>query len=192
MVKSSSLILIGTGIFIFYVNMVLITYSAVVFTDDPTILNQIWNIRHSGFSLDVISENSDGLTMMLMILLGFTGMTFGFLLLFIGGIKLVNEKRKSQENIPEQKRVSIVWQVIGSMIPGFDLWVLYRIKKLRLGSIVYALQYAFGFVLVFSDGVYENPENGILITIGYAAVVFIWSRKWNEQFLENNIDEEIK
>ncbi len=191
MVKSSSLILIGTGIFIAYAYLALSVYAIVVFTEDDTALRQIWNIS-SPLTIDNLSENVVGFTSLMLVLLGFVGMGLGILLLLIGGAKFVNEKRKSQEITIEQKRVSIIWQVVGSFFPGFDLWVLYRIKKLRNGSIAYASQFAIWLGLDFLELNLVTPVDGFLVSIGYAVVVFIFSRQWNKQFSENIVTNELK
>jgi len=116
----------------------------------------------------------------------------GILLLLIGGAKFVNEKRKPQ-NIEEQKPVSLIWQVIGSAFPGFDLLVMYRIKKLRYGSIGYASQFVIATITYISDlSVDVNTIIGLLVGIGYAVVVYVWSKKWNKQFSENYVNEELK
>lgn len=75
--------------------------------------------------------------------------------------------------------------MIGSAIPGFDLFVMYRIQKLRLGIIVFASQFVIWSISLHS-GVTTGIDSiiGLLVGVGYAIVVYVWSKKWNEQFKE--------
>lgn len=191
MVKSSSIVLVGTGIFVMSLYTALIAYHSIAFSGDYSLAYQIMSLSQNA-GLENIEKNIDGLTAIVELVLGIAGMGLGILLLLIGGAKLVNEKRKPQ-NIEEQKPVSLIWQVIGSAFPGFDLLVMYRIKKLRYGSIVYASQFVIATITYLSDlSVDVNTIIGLLVGIGYAVVVYIWSKKWNEQFLENSIGKETK
>ena len=116
----------------------------------------------------------------------------GVFLMIIGGPKFITEQQKKSENIVF-KKVNLFWQVIGSTVPGFDLFVMYRIKKLRLGIIVFSIQCALWVGLDFS-GISNTflDIDTIFVAIGYAVIVYIWSRRWNKQFSENIETDETK
>lgn len=70
---------------------------------------------------------------------------------------------------------------------------MYRIKKLRLGSIVFASQFVIWGTSDLLDVSADTDTNiGLLVGIGYSIVVYIWSKKWNEQFSKNSVNEELK
>jgi len=137
-------------------------------------------------TIQILTLETEGVTALISLLVYFSGIGLGVLLLFIGGMKLVYEKIKSQKNIVEQKRVSLSWQIVGSMFPGFDLLVLYRIKKLRIGSMVYSLLYVLPLVIYFTGLYSMSGIDCLLIGFGYVVLVLIWSRQWNEQFCRLN------
>ena len=113
------------------------------------------------------------------------GIVFGGVLMGLGGLKFILEKQQISED-SELKKVSLFWQVVGSAIPGFDLFVMYRIQKLRLGSLVFASQFVIFTVSLHSGVSSEIDTNiGLLVGIGYAIVVYIWSKRWNEQFRDD-------
>ena len=173
MVKSNSVLIIGTGIFIFYVFFIMSAVTPAY--DDYLLQNEISNLKFSQY----IAEYDQGIDTLLYIIVGYGGLGLGILLLIIGGVKVLSNKRKSQEIIVEEKQVNLVWQVIGSLFPGFDLWVMYRIKKLRLASIVYSITIVSQvlYMLGMPEG---NFNDWYFFTIGYAVIVFIWSRQWNK------------
>lgn len=108
---------------------------------------------------------------------------FGVFLMFIGGPKFYNEQRKETETFVF-KKVNLFWQVIGSLIPGFDLFVMYRIKKLRLGVMVFSIQYVIYVLTLTIIPIFYAERIDILTTLGYAIIVFMWSRQWNKQLLK--------
>jgi len=159
MVKGSSLLLVGSGIAIYGIFTILID------------LVNPQNILDVSDNLDYFSDFA----------IGIFGLILGCLLMFIGVPKFINEKQKTETLEP--KRVSLIWQIIGSVFPGFDLLVMYRIKKLRRGIPVFVIQYAI-FILVYTTGLslFLADRIQILTGIGYAIIVLFWSRKWNKQF----------
>jgi len=167
MVKGSSLLLVGTGI---------------VISSIFSIIIDLVNPQNIFDDLEYFSDLDMWISFLVL----------GGLLMFIGGPKFINEKQKNSEKL-EAKPVSLVWQVIGSAFPGFDLLVMYRIKKLRLGSIVFASQFAIWGTFSLSDiSADTDTIIGLLVGIGYSVVVYVWSKKWNEQFSENSVNEELK
>jgi len=192
MVKGSSLLIVGTSIFIISIFGLLIASSTLLSTDD---YSQSFSMPHlsEDTNLKTFEEYLDGKVNELSFLESQIGIGIGILLIMIGGIKFVNEKDREQKCLVEKKPVSLVWQVIGSAFPGFDLFVMYRIKKLRLGSLVYASQFVIWGASYLSDVSAVTDTNiGLLVGIGYAVVVYVWSKKWNKQFPENSVNEELK
>ena len=125
MVKGSSLLLVGTGI---------------VISSIFSIIIDLVNPQNIFDDLEYFSDLDVWISFLVL----------GGLLMFIGGPKFINEKQKNSEKL-EPRPVSLFWQVIGSAFPGFDLLVMYRIKKLRLGSIVFASQFAIWSTSSLSD-----------------------------------------
>jgi hypothetical protein len=166
MTKGIPLLLIGIGIFTFSIfSMHAEAVKPEFFIDDS----------------DFISNNDISLS----------GLILGGLLMGLGSLKFFLEKQ--QDSKFDFKKVSLFWQVVGSAIPGFDLFVMYRIQKLRLGSIVYASQIAVWTISLHS-GISDAVDTNIalLVGIGYVIIVYIWSKKWNEQFNESLKNENEK
>ena len=105
----------------------------------------------------------------------------GFLILFSGAILLLIQKLRHVSNSIEQKPVSVKWQIMCSFLPGFDLWALYRIQKLRIGGAVIAIMYISSLLSFYSIsppfetfGFIQGIEGLIL-----AFFFYLWSRDWN-------------
>jgi len=181
MVKSTSILIVGIGIFVFSVNLAGLTYHEIFLSEDFTLARQLMEFANNP-TVETIEQNIEGITMLGVLIFSYGGMALGILLLLIGGPKLLIERRKGEEFPKPKKPVNLIWQVIGSAFPGFDLLVLYKIQKLTHGSIVYAAQY-FLVIWAYFSGIPDFEETvGIVIGIGYAAIVFFWSRNWNKQF----------
>lgn len=181
MVKSISILIVGIGIFVFSVNLAGLTYHAIFLSDDFTLARQLMEFANNP-TVETIEQNIEGIAMLGVLFFSYGGMALGVLLLLIGGPKLLIERRKGEEFPKPKKQVNLIWQVIGSAFPGFDLLVLYKIQKLTHGSIVYASQYILVIWAYFS-GIPDFEEIwGIVMGIGYAVIVFFWSHKWNQQF----------
>lgn len=167
MVKGSSLLLVGSGIVLSAIFIIII---------------ELANPLNTADDFEYFSDLDVWVSFL----------ALGCIVVFFGGPKFLYEKQKKSEKL-EPKPVSLIWQVIGSLFPGFDLLVMYRIGKLRLGSIVYAFQFAILLGLDFSGISHISSDADMfIVAIGYAIIVFIWSKRWNKQFLEDSKMEELK
>jgi len=134
--------------------------------------------------------NDDSAAEILLIFISIFGVFVGFFIMFLGALTLTSEiSTKQKLHDIKRKRVSIVWQIIFSFVPGLDLWVIYRIQKLRLGGIIYSIIFAselIGMYFVTQD---FEPfiEISIILSIIFAFFVFRWSKNWNA-----NLDNDIK
>jgi len=177
-------LLVGAGILIFFIYSSSISYHRIFLTEDFTLAMQLITFTENP-SLETIEENIDGVSRFIEFMVGLAGIIIGILIMIIGGIKLIFEKRNTKESSNEKKPVILILQIIGSAFPGFDLLVIFRIRKLRLGSMPYATQYAIWIGAYFSNNSDLEIIAGVISGIGYAVIVFFWSRKWNKQFSEN-------
>ncbi len=113
----------------------------------------------------------------------------------------------------KKEPVSLLWQSIFMIIPILDLYAAYRIEKLRK-YLLFIISFTIISVIVslilfpvedkfldpgswVQDTNFEG-ESGFswgleLLAIGIAIVLIRkWSKKWNEQFSENTVNEETK
>ena len=181
--------LIGIGIFVSAVSGIPDSYVVLFSGDDPLKLEMTTMTQAALESLVVENEYNDAIFNLLTNLLLIKA---SIIILIIGGVLHFNEQRKPKQ-LEEKKKVSITWQIIGSLIPGFDLWVMNRIGKIKHGAIVFSIQYAL-FMTLFIADIEDNLAMGIslLVTVGYAYAVYMWSKKWNNQFEKQSKENEIQ
>ena len=129
--------------------------------------------------------SDDSSTFVLMIFFSLFGAFVGLFVMFLGSLILTTEISTRQKiNEIKRKKVSIVWQVIFSFVPGLDLWVIYRIEKLRLGGIIYSVNFASGLIGVFfmTQDFDTSSLISIIVSIIFAFFVYRWSKEWNAKY----------
>jgi len=188
--KGIPVILFGAGATFFWISVFLSIFIAIQQGVEgyPTEFSpQTWinNLR----SLDSFLNN-DSAADILLIFISIFGVFVGLFIMFLGALVLTTEiSTKQKVHDVKRKRVSIVWQIIFSFVPGLDLWVIYRIQKLRLGGIIYSINFASGMIgMYFVTQDFDTfGEISIIGSIIFAFFVFRWSKKWNA-----NLDNDIK
>ena len=190
--KAYSILLIGTGIFVSWLYM--FGYVVIGINEGLEGFPTITEINYllDNISIENAKEHNNAFTTFLMFVLGLFGAGVGSLVLFSGGMLLLYERIKAIKSYSiKRKPVSLVWQVVCSFLPGFDLWALYRIKKLRIGSIVYAIPYAGSLLSIYAI----TPEIDLLIPISFGVgllftiFVYLWSRDWNNKLKSATISD---
>jgi len=182
--KAYSILLFGTGIFVSW--LYILVYAIIGIIDNTEGFATIYEIDSllKDFTAENVKENNETITTLLLYGLGAYGVIVGILILLLGGIFLLYEKiRRINSYEIKIKPVSLFWQVVCSTLPGFDLWALYRIKKLRIGSIVYAIQYVSVLFTIYSGMSQIDLPSIISIGLGviFSVVVYLWSRNWNNE-----------
>jgi len=175
MVSSYSVIIIGLGIF-----------SSWAFLSISTQIEMV--LDHE----NLVSDPDEFFTTSMFLNFYEWGMTIGGAISFCGLFILARQFSTSKNYSPERKKVSIFWQIVCSFIAGFDLWAVYRIKKLRFGIV--------WWVITISSGLLELyglvPEIGdtllvsLLASLIYVGFVFKWSRDWNKMLSGEKVSEE--
>jgi len=133
--------------------------------------------------------NDESAGFILLIFISVFGIFVGLFIMFLGLLVLTTEiSTKQKIHDVKRKYVSIVWQVIFSFIPGLDLWIIYRIEKLRLGGIIYSINFASGILgMYFATPDYDvSLAVSIIISIIFAFFVFRWSKDWNAKYDNNS------
>ncbi|QLH06016.1 hypothetical protein [Nitrosopumilus ureiphilus] len=101
-----------------------------------------------------------------------------------------------------KKPVNVILQMIFAVIPILNFYASYKIQKLRLWFLIFGVggfifelvqtRFFFGEEYYISFGSFEGrlPESVILFTIIFVIlqvfVMRIWSKKWNESFIDEN------
>jgi Gpi18-like mannosyltransferase len=72
-------------------------------------------------------------------------------------------------------------------VPGLDLWVIYRIEKLRLGGIIYSVNFTLGVIgIYFTTPDFDTSSLiSIVVSIVFAYFVYRWSKEWNAKYGNN-------
>ena len=190
--KAYSILLIGTGIFVTW--LYIFGHFVIGINEGlegfPTI-TEMYSLVNN-MSIENLTENTNAFIALFMIVLGIFGAGVGALVLFSGGILLLYERIKGIKSYSiKRKPVSLVWQVVCSLLPGFDLWALYRIKKLRIGSIVYVIPYAGSLLSIYA--IIPEIDLSIPISFGvgllFTIFVYLWSRNWNNKLKSATISD---
>jgi len=113
--------------------------------------------------------------------------------LLITGIAIfIQDKRNGSASYFSVKSlpVDIRQQTIFAFIPGLDLYASYKIKKLTLYFLIIL---SIGISLKILSDVFAFSYDFLIIeAIVLPNAIFLirqWSKKWNEQFLENTTEE---
>jgi len=174
MVSSYSVIIIGMGIFSFWV----ISYVSI----------------QTGISLghEAVESDTNFITTSMILNWAEFGMVIGGTIGISGLFIMAYQFSTSTSFSPERKKVSVFWQIVCSYIPGFDLWAVYRIKKLKYGIMWWVISFAGGYAALY--GIIPEIGNPILVSLLsaliYVAFVFKWSRDWNKMLSEKQMPEE--
>ena len=175
MVSSYSVIIIGLGIFSFWALFSISTQIEMGLDDE-----------------NLVSDSDEFFTTSMLLNLADWGMNVGGAIAFCGVFIMARQFSTSKNYSPEKKKVSVFWQIVCCFIPGFDLWAVYRIKKLRFGVIWWAISYVSGFAELY--GLVPEIGNPILVSLLsaliYVGFVFKWSRDWNKMFSGVQISED--
>jgi len=196
MVSSYSTIIVGLGIFsvwaLTYATIFLGIYSGLEGFPTQDEMNELRASRNSMEKF--FSNDINPLTTYFMLWLSEAGIIFGSIVVICGALIWAYEQATKKSHSPKKKKVSIFWQIVCSFIPGFDLWAVYRIKKLWFGVIVWAISYGTGFAELYG----MIPEFGdpiivsLILIIMYAGFVFKWSRDWNKMLSGEKVSEQDK
>ena len=183
MPRSSSIILIGAGIFVSWLYLFGIVY--VGLNEEVEGFPTEGETRYlvNNLSIENIREHHDAAVALVLFFLSLLGIGVGLVVLSSGGIILLYERlRNIKSFVVKKKPVSVTWQVICSFFPGFHLWALYRIKKLRIGIIIDVLGYSSGLLSIYSVLPETNLPSAIFLleSFVFALFVYIWSRDWNK------------
>jgi hypothetical protein len=102
----------------------------------------------------------------------------------------------------EKRPVNVILQMVFAVIPILNFYASYKIQKLRLWFLIFGVgwvifelvqtRFFFGEEYYTSFGSFEGrlPESVILFTIIFVIlqvfVMRIWSKNWNESFIDEN------
>jgi len=174
MVSSYSVIIIGLGIFSSWA----LSYVSI----------------QTGISLglEAFENDTNFVTAPMLLNLADWGMNIGGAIAICGLFIMAYQFSTSKNYSPERKKVSVFWQIVCSYIPGFDLWAVYRIKKLKYGIMWWVISFAGGYAALY--GIIPEIGDPILISLLsaliYVAFVFKWSRDWNKMLSGVKVSEE--
>jgi len=193
--RGLSIIIIGGGIFLFWILFFAYGFIAAEkgYEDFPTFYEMFKAGTDARTVEGLESVDMEALGGIFMLILGIFGAAIGVIVIFAGGLVMLYEKlRKHDLFSVKKKTVSPVWQIICVFIPGFDLWAVYRIKKLRYGLAVWGISYITTFAEIYEIIPVISIPYGftVLLTLVYAYFVYRWSKDWNNKIKSPAISEE--
>ena len=149
-------------------------------------------------SLNTMTFLSSHMDLVIYILIGSVFFISGSITLIVSGILYIIDKKKGiRFAVPKNQPTSIKRQTIYAIIPLLDMYAAFKVKKFWFYFLIMIgvsiLIIPLDELEIFPQTVLESwlVNEAIVLPIS-VVIIRIFSKKWNQQFSENQINDEIK